>query len=270
MRREARSRQLVQPAGQRSRLGAALHVGLGLAALAGIVSVAAITATRTIREINDLPTSPMPALNQGPTPQQIELELLRVGLDPAALACAGCIAEDVTALVADAKAHLATGYEGLKQAQRDYEQAKFARDKLKRTVRSGTATGAQTSALLDAETELATKSAALEDARDDLFEAATADLGAGERSAINTVRGHDRWRFATWYKVVSREHADSIALRDALANLRINPEYGLEVDPAAQSLVEDELEKPAVANAKAAYEARFEDIKDEWELALGL
>lgn len=253
-----------------ARPGAVLNLALGAAALAGVSVMATISATKALREVNGLPTSPAPFMDQGPTPQQIELELLRVGIDPATLACAGCLQADVSTLVSKAQTHLATGYEGLSQAQSDYEQAKFDRDRLKRLVRAGTASQEQIQELAAAETTLATRSAALDTARANLFDAATESLEPGELAAVETIGGQDRWSYPTHFKAASRSHAHSIALRDALANLRINPEYGLEVDPAAQTLVNDELAKPAVATAKAAYDARYADLKSQWETSLGL
>jgi hypothetical protein len=252
------------------RAGAVLNLALGAAALSGIVIMASVSATKALREVNGLTTSPAPLVNMAPTPQQIELELLRVGLNPKTLACAGCIQADVSTLVSKAQAHLATGYEGLSQAQSEYEQAKFERDRLQRVVRAGTASQEQIQQLAAAETTLATKSAALDTARAGLFDAATESLESGCLATVEIIRGQDRWSFPSHFKAASRSHADAIALRNALANIRINPEYGLDVDPAAQTLVEDELEKPAVATAKAAYDARYAGLKSQWETSLGL
>lgn len=252
------------------RPGAVLNLVLGAAALSGVVIMASVSATKAFREVNGLPTSSAPLADQGPTPQQVELELLRIGLEPATLACAGCSQQELAGLVAAAREHLDTRYEGLQQAQREYEQAKFERDRLQRLVRAGTASQEQIQQFAAVETALATKSAALDAARAGLFNAATEGLDSGCVAAIETIRGQDRWRFPTHFKAASREQAGAIALRDALANLRINPEYGLEVDPEAQAIVRAELEKPAVATAKAAYEARYAGLKSQWEISLGL
>lgn len=256
--------------GSRWRPGAVLNLALGGAAVIGLLVMASVSATKALRDVNGLPTSSAPLADQGPTPQQVALELLRVGLEPAALACAGCSPQEVAELVAAAQEHLATGYEGLQQAQREYEQAKFERDRLQRLVRAGTASQEQIQQLAAAETTLATKSAARDTARAGLFDAATEGLGSGCVAAIETIRGQDRWSFPTHFKAASREQAGAIALRDALANLRINPEYGLEVDPEAEAIVRAELERPAVATAKAAYDARYAGLKSQWKISLGL
>src|SRR5690606_25940845 len=115
----------------------------GAAALSGVVIMASVSATQAFREVNGPPTSSAPLADQGPTPQQVELELLRIGLEPATLACAGCSQQELAGLVAAAREHLDTRYEGLQQAQREYEQAKFERDRLQRLVRAGTASQEQ-------------------------------------------------------------------------------------------------------------------------------
>ncbi|MFG0252523.1 MAG: hypothetical protein ACF8NJ_06580 [Phycisphaerales bacterium JB038] len=267
MRRTARTEANAQ---RHHRRGAILHLAVTLTALGVVTALATISATRTLRELNgELPTSPV-FLDEGPTPQQVELELMRIGLDPETLACAGCLAQDVTTLVGNAQRYLTAGYDALRAAQVEYENAKFTRDKLSRIVRGGTATQEQIDALAAAETDLASKTAARDAARDALFDAAVDDLDPGELTAINTIKSHGRWRYPTYYKTVVREHADSIALRDALAHVRINPEYSLPVDPAAQQLIDTELAKPAVAGARTARDARIADIKSAWETALGL
>jgi hypothetical protein len=208
------------------------------------------------------------AIVSGPSPGQLAVALRQVGLDPDALAAAGLTAQQTTTLVAAARTHLDEHFPALRQAQQDYAQARAAHDQLKRLVRAGRASRQQREQLDQAATELAQAAAQLEQQRQALSQAATDHLGSAARVAIATIHAHNRWSHPVPYRAAARPEPDWVALRDALAHVRIAEQRSQDPEPEVLQLIAQADAHPDVAAAKTNLENNLQTVTNAWNAAI--
>lgn len=208
------------------------------------------------------------AVDTGPSPGQVAVALRQVGLDPDALAAAGLTAQQTTALVAAARAHLDEHYTTLRQAQLDHAQARNEHDRLKRLVRAGRATTQQKEQLDQAAAGLAQAAAQLEQARQALAQAATAHLGSAPNDTLATIHAHNRWSHPVQYRAAERTEPDWVALRDALAHARIADKRQRDPEPEVLQIIAQADANPDVAAARANLENNLTTVTNAWNTAI--
>lgn len=254
---------------KRVRKGAAVHLAIGLVAAsaitwAGISSVA--TSTSSVRARVKL--SPL-------TNQELAIALTRVAFDPQPLAAVGLNAEAATELVGRVRDHLTTGIIDLRAADADWSARNAEVDRLERLIRGGQRSEQNLIALANARTALATATTTRQGVLDAIV---TAGIGEGGLSGPQTATlatilagrgggGPGGWELPTKYLAASREQTAWVALRDALANLRISAEQGVSPDPTAQSIVTAANANQAVAAAAAGLE-NLATVQSAWNQAV--
>ncbi len=206
-------------------------------------------------------------MNLLPTPAELATALLRVGLDPQALAAAGASPGAASGVVADAVEHLATDAAALALADSAFAQARAECDSLKRIIQSGRATPQQLAAYQAAKLQRDQARAQRQELLQQLFDAATDGLTTGQRNALATIRGNRDWDLPVEFLVVDRSEAQWIQLRDCLANESIAQEFGEDPDPQAQAFLAQARSNPFVALAGANLQASLDLVSSAWEEA---
>ncbi len=204
-----------------------------------------------------------------PTAPELGAALARVGLTAETLTAAGVQEAGAAQAVADARAYLnAERFSALAAAAEDWKSAAEHAERLGKLVRAGQASGPDLSAYTTAKSDLATAAAARDGLLDDLLEAATASLQAGQTQTLARVHANQANGLATAYRVTDRAEADAVALRDALANLRTAARVGEDPDSAASQLVTQANGDPDTAAAQSHLESRLTEVQLAFEEAL--
>ncbi len=204
-----------------------------------------------------------------PTPAEVGTALLRVGLDPQALAAAGVTPGAASGVVADAAEHLTSDAAALALADSAFAQARGECDTLRRIIQSGRATPQQLAAYQAAKLQRQQAQAQREELLQQLFDDATAGITNAQRGALATIRGNRDWGLPVEFLVVDRAEAQWIELRDCLANESIAQEYGEDPDPQAQAFLAEARSNPFVALAGANLQTSLDLVSSAWEQAAG-
>jgi hypothetical protein len=191
--------------------------------------------------------------------------LTRFGLAAEPLAAAGCTAQEITALVGEARTYLQSHIQDLRDANRTWGTTRAERDRLQRLVEGGKrenlpAYQAAVTAFNAADAQRLTVIGAI-------FSAATDGLDGGKLSQIQTIRVNAAaWDVPTQFEAANRSEADWVHLRNALANQRISVAHGEQPDPDEQAFIATQS-GGAVATA-AGHLADLEALKAAWNAAV--
>ncbi len=208
---------------------------------------------------------------EDPTPTEVAAALARAGISPETLAVVAASDQQVSQLASRAVAHLdASEFATLEQADESCRALEARRSELARRVQGGKGTAQDVADLRAAEADLARATAGRQGLVDDLRLAACPGLSQDQAAGLARIRVNAGWDLPVQYKVIERSPPDWVALRDALANLRVNPRHGEEVDPACQALVARCDADPEVAAAKSSLDARLAHVTAAFEQTLGL
>ena len=203
------------------------------------------------------------------TDNELAVALMRVGLTPEACCAAGLDATQTAKLVDNARDHLNTNIAALRLADEEYMTAKANHDQLKRLVQSGKATDEQITEFQTAAATLATKTTARDSALSSLYAAAVDGLEGAITTKLGNCKDSRHWDACpVQYRVESRSEADWVALRDALANIRIANE--LDESPAQESTdtVNNADADPDVSAAATALSLNLNTITNAWNDAV--
>ena len=205
-----------------------------------------------------------------PTSSELATGLIRAGLDPEALAAAGLSPGNVTALVGDAYEHLIANQTALELADAAHAQARQQADQLKRVIQSGRASQEQIDAYPAATLEVSQIQTQRQLLLAGIFEAATADLSQSKRNTLAAIRANRDWKLPLEFLTVDRTEAQWVELRDCLANERIAAEIDdEEPDSQAQAVLAQLRGIPAVASARANFDANHAVVMTAWEQTVG-
>jgi hypothetical protein len=176
---------------------------------------------------------------QAVSPAEFRGALLSAGLDPAALTAAGVTSQELPGVLSDARDYLTEHIADLRAAASSAASNSHTADRLTRAAQAGVASQDDLAQLATAQANAATASGQRATILGALRAAAIADLSEAKRSAILTLAGAgagDRV-LPIQYRLASRTEAETVALRDALANVRIAAKLGSEADGESTSLV---------------------------------
>jgi hypothetical protein len=253
------------PPPTRTRRGAAaliVPVALGLAA-AAMLYLSSLNAPSII-------PAAVPAAstsNASLSPDAIlRLALRESGLTPLNLAAAGFSAEQVTSLIGSASTQLGTG-DAYRQTA---DAARAARQRvadLERLAQSGRATEDDRYALQSARAALEQADQQHESAKTALLDTALVEVSVDLRDVLSTLRSNAGIEVPPQYRVLARDEATLVRLRDALAESRQAAARGEAPSDATAQWLADTDAHPAVANAKARMDANFQDIETAWNNA---
>ncbi|MCW5775663.1 MAG: hypothetical protein KIS87_04355 [Phycisphaeraceae bacterium] len=206
-----------------------------------------------------------------PTAVELAAALHRVGLSPERLAAAGLTANETSALVRDAAAHLdGERFQALKQADAAVREASRDVQRLERLARSGRAAGNDLGDLTTARATLAAAESTLGSALGAFYEAAAGGLAGPKAARLATLRANAGWDLPVQYLAASRSEAEWVALRDALASLRICERLGEDPHHGCTTLVAQADADSSVANAKAALDANIAAVTGAFDAAAGM
>jgi len=210
------------------------------------------------------------AMLEGPTARELEATLMRVGLSAETLTAAGCSDVDATNGGADAKSHLDQArWTSLQNADQEVRDAQADVDRLGRLVRAGQASRQDLTAYSTAKAALASAQTARDGLLDALFDAAVADLDAGEITLLEIMHGNGGRPAPLQYRVTGRSDADWTDLRDAIANLKTSAKCGEEPDDSCVQLVASIDAEPDVAAAAFNLDSNLDAVSTAFAAALG-
>lgn len=234
----------------------------------GALAAAAPAATETSAATPDASLSAWPGGELPPnvTASEVVLFLSRLGLDPASVAAAGLDAPAAAGLVSSAAESLSEVEAALVQADEGVLATRATAEALRAKLVAGTATQEEKAtwpAVRQAADAAVDARSAL---HDQLFAVVVASLSDSAKSAAANIRSSA----ATWsdvappYRVVVRDEAAMLALRDALDAERIALKREREVPEAVAALLAQARAEPAVATALASTAANAQVIAQTW------
>jgi len=188
----------------------------------------------------------------------LEVDLIRAGLDAKALAAAGLSANTATVLAQATITHLAANPTALAAADTAYATARRESDRLKRRIESGTGSGEDVASYQTQSAALEAATAQRQAALDAIFNAATAGLTQSQRTTLSTIRANRVLSDApVEFLTVNRTQVEWVQLRDDLANEHIAVKYSDTLDAHAQTQLATWRAVPAVASAKAGLDTNL-------------
>lgn len=186
------------------------------------------------------------------------------GITPETLAASGVVSNQVADVVSRARAYLGESGGTLQATLSDARSAKAAHQALERRVQTGISTEQDRIAYAAAATTLANANAAKAAAIESFFLAATAGLAPERVTTLRNLAANRAWEVPLKYRAVAqRTQAQWVALREALAHVRITEQDGGDPNAEQESLIASADADNAV-NAAHAGLANLPDIANTW------
>ena len=203
-----------------------------------------------------------------PTLEQNETVLFLAGVSPEWLASAGVLHSGVAAVVEDGLAEIATRYSGLEQSLEQYTSARSQYEQLDRLVKGGRATEQQKQDRNTAAQTMQTADAAVQTALGAIYAASVDSLTTDQVAVLDTLAADGTRVLPIEYRTVTRSGADWVALRDALADIRIAAKYGEQPQAESVQIVALADSHARVAAAKVGLSS-LPLIQAAWDTAIG-
>jgi hypothetical protein len=204
-----------------------------------------------------------------PLPADFPATLIRAGLDPKALAAGGVSSQSISSVLSAAATQINSAPTALSNADDAYATARTQVDHLTSVIQSGHGTQDDIAALATAKSNLATAASQRQAAVDAIFNAATANLTNGQKTALSKIRSNRSWDLPLEFVVVDRQQAEWVSVRDALANERIAVTLSGTLNEAAQSQLATWRADSSVAAAKVGLDSNLSAITTAWNSAAG-
>jgi len=246
----------------RQPLGAALHLGVALAALAGIGAVVIIAAPSA------------PSASSAGTARTVNREhlvgfLLEIGVEPGTLAAASVTPPQAAALVATARDHYLSRAQEITAARRAVVTQRRDVAALELAASTGTASVQQLTDLPSRYAALAAATAGLVALHDEARAVILAGLSQEQRDALAAIRASGARDVPLAYRTVVRADPEWVSLRDALIQARVDAEEGLQASPAA-SMVDSARRESRVATAiQGLAPENAAGLSQAWNSAIG-
>jgi hypothetical protein len=202
-------------------------------------------------------------------PADFPSTLIRAGLDPKALAAAGVSSGSISSVLALAATQMNSAPTALSSADDALATARTEVDQLTTKIQSGHGTQDDITALATANSSLATATSQRQAALDAIFNAATASLSDGQKSALSTIRGNRSWDLPLEFLTVNREQSEWVAVRDALANERIAVSLPDSLNQTAQSSLATWRADSSVSAAKSSLDSNLSSVSTSWNSTAG-
>jgi hypothetical protein len=201
-------------------------------------------------------------------PADLEVALIRAGLDPDALAAAGLNANQTTSAVGAFKAAMNLEPTRLANADAAYAAARVSSDSLRRLIQSGKGTSEDVTSYQQAMSALDLAEADRKEALNDWFVAAVAGLPAAQVTALVTIDDNRDWDLDLEMLAVDRTEPEWVELRDALTHERVAAKYNEPVASAVAAYLAICRSDPAVAAAKTGMTTNGPLVAAAFEAAL--
>jgi hypothetical protein len=245
-----------------SKRAVALYSTIGVVAAAG----AMITLAKAW-----WPFLPQQQSQQTPAvaPAQLRLFVARLGLSPDAMAAAGVTPAQATAVGSQLRSRYADLAPPLDSAQSALRTAITQREQLRRKIAAGRGAPEDTAALSAATAQATAAASARASARD----AALADLGAAigtdAMQKLKNIRESRKWPVPVYFRVVTRTAQEWSGLETLLSSRDVAARLGRPVPDQVQAVITTAESDPAVAAAKASFEANRAAVAAAFVAALG-
>src|SRR5688572_1643772 len=194
--------------------------------------------------------------------------LMRIGAPAEALASAGILATQVPGMVAAVQ----TLYSEAQLASLDqaFFEAKSARDRLVRKVRSGRASPAEIASVAQAEATFANADTARRNHLDSLLNAALATVSAEQAAIVRRIKANRSWEIPVEFLVKDRTEPNWVELRSALATERIAAQDEEETYPlSTQTYLAQVRAETEIALARVNKDANLVAVQTAWNAAAG-
>lgn len=233
-------------------------------ALAGVAALIATGGAMIVGCSSYLSSASMTALRRTETAAVVEA-LAIVGLDAKSLAAAGVEPAAVEEIVTAVREHLAE--HPFAQVHAAYTASLAEVENLTRTVQSNGGEQSIT-ALTTARISLANAASTHSAAVAGISTAAAAHLTQGQRTAIANFRANRELDIPAKYLTVARSDTEWVALRGALASVRISAARNESPSPAAAAAVADANAAEATVTAAQGMQ-RLGEVRAAWQAAVG-
>jgi hypothetical protein len=238
-----------------------------------LVSVAVAGGAIVLATLASFGAFPRPApaeVSENPRPEDLAAALARAGITAESLAAVGASDQAVTRLVGFAESHFdAERFSTMRQADESVREARHTERSLRQTVQGGHGDANDATALRAAEQTRAAEESSRDQLVGLLLTAVGQAFAQDQLATLEQIRANSAWDLPVQYLVVSRTEREWVALRDALANLRISARLGEEPDPECSALVRQCDADPAVAAARSRLDTRLAQVEAVFAQALG-
>lgn len=244
------------------------HLALGIAAgIAAVTAAAGLLLPRGFflhRAASSAVMTSSTAITTELVPGALASWLGRMGLDPRGLAAAGVEPGQVSALAADARAHLTEHLASLNTAQDAADAARAALQPIEDRVRAGLASADEVSLLASLRSSSAQAQATLDTAKAALVTASTASLSEAQRSALAALARNVGHEVPLAYRVVDRDASSWLTLRNDLAHTRVANQRGETPRPEVTQRLAAANSDPAVAASLSNSQSNLQPIATAW------
>lgn len=196
--------------------------------------------------------------------------LIAAGITPKCLAAAGVAPERVGAIIADAREYLAGPGSGLLAVLNNARDTRVSAQRLERRVASGVARPEERMAYSTAVANRDSARTGREAALDGFFQAACARLPQSSTTTLRNIHANRNWELPMQYLAVepnTRTEAEWVALRDALAHVRICSSSGDTPNGDLLGIVTTANANSAVSAAAAGLQ-NLDAITSAWNNAI--
>jgi hypothetical protein len=201
--------------------------------------------------------------------QDLEVNTIRAGLDAKALAAAGVSAQSTSTVITNVNAYLFDHGSDLTSADSACATARTESDRLQRKIQSGQASQEDVSSYQTQVTALATATTQRQAALDAIFNAGTANLSEGQKTALATMRtNRASWDSPLEFLTVNRTQTEWVHLRDCLTNERVAVEYPDNLDQAMQAELATWRANESVAAAITSLGTILSSVTSAWNSAM--
>jgi hypothetical protein len=193
--------------------------------------------------------------------------LVRIGIPADTLACAGIVASQVPGMAAATQAqYSATRLASLDQA---FVDAKAARDRLVRKVRSGLASPQEISSRAEVEATFAEAETARKNHLDLLQNAALGTVSTEQAATVRRINANRSWGLLPLeFLVKNRTEPQWVELRAAVATERIAAQDDEEIcPPSTQAYLAQIRAETEIASAKVNLDANIAAVQTAWNSA---
>jgi hypothetical protein len=202
------------------------------------------------------------------------VSLIRAGLDPKALAASSVPSGSVNAVLQAAADTINANLSALPNADTALASARMDSDRLRARIQSGLAAPEDVTAYQTAMSNLATATTQRQTALDQIFNSATANISAQQRTTLAQIRANRAQDMSkdspTEFLVVDRQQVEWVALRDALANEHIAIKLPDTLDQTAQANLATWRANGSVAAAKNSLDTTLAAVTTAWNTAAGV
>ena len=149
-------------------------------------------------------------------------------------------------------------------------EAKAARDKLVRKVRSGRASPAEIASVAQAEATFANADTARKNNLDSLLNAALATVSSEQAAIVRCIKANRSWEVSVEFLVKNRTEPNWVELRSALATERIAAQDAEETCPlSTQTYLAQVRAETEIALARVNKDANLVAVQTAWNAAAG-